>query len=114
MALPTLAAESITILTPVLVTERGSQVPDWKQPPATTLTVPGCSVQPQGGADDRAHRDALGAVFTVWAPPGTQIGSLDHVLVDSYPGPLILDGEPMRWAVGFLDHVVFQLTAWKG
>jgi len=115
MALPSLARDVMTILRPTMVVDHGASVPDWTQPPRETVNVTGCSVQPAAGADDREHRDSISAVFTVWAPPGTEIGSLDRVLVDEYDGPLQITGERLTWAVDSkLDHVVFDLTAWRG
>jgi hypothetical protein len=115
MALPTLTSpDTITILRPVMVGDRGSQVPDWSQPPAETISVGGCSVQPQTGADDRSQRDSLSSVFVVYAPPGTIVGAFDRVLVDDYGSPLMTTGEPLRWSIGFLDHVVIDLVDWNG
>lgn len=115
MTLPTIGApDTITILRPVMVDDRGTLVPDWSQPPAETVSVEGCSVQPQTGADDRSQRDALSSVFVVYAPPETDVGAFDQVLVDDYSAPLKTTGEPLRWSVGFLDHVVINLVDWNG
>jgi len=115
MALPArLAPDTITILRPVMISDRGTLVPDWSQPPSETVSVGGCSVQPQTGADDRSQRDALSSVFVVYAPPGTIVGAFDHVLVDDYSSPLVTTGEPVRWSIGFLDHVVISLADWTG
>lgn len=112
---PALAVETITVQRPVMVSSRGVDVPDYDQPPAQVLTVPGCSVQPAKGSEDRAGRDQSGAVFTVWAPPGTEVGTFDLVLVAQYPTPLRTVGEPQEWATGLgLDHVVFDLAGWEG
>lgn len=112
--LPPIAQDVITILRPVTKVDHGSTVADWSQPPAEIVNVPGCSIQPAGGNEDRLHRDSVGAAFTVFAPPGTAVGALDRVLVDVYPSPLRVSGEPQRWAPGFLDHVVLDLVAWEG
>ena len=116
MALPpALARDVMTILRPQTTIDHGSTVPDWTQPPRETVTVTGCSIQPAAGADDREHRDSISAVFTVWAPVGTVIGSLDRVMVDQYDGPLQISGEPLIWSVKMsLDHVAFDLQAWRG
>jgi hypothetical protein len=113
VGLPPIATDTITIVHPVIVTDHGAQVPDWSQP-ATVTTVEGCSVQPSGGSEDRAHRDQLGAQFTVFAPPETAVDALDRVYVGTYPSPLRLSAEPIRWAVGFLEHVQLHLVAWEG
>ena len=115
MALPTVVApDTITILRPVMVNDRGTQVPDWSQPPVETVSVKGCSVQPQTGADDRSQRDALSGVFVVYAPPETRVGAFDQVFVADYSSPLKTTGEPVRWTIGFLDHVVLDLADWNG
>lgn len=115
MALPArIATGTITVLRPVMINDRGSQVPDWTQPPAETISISGCSVQPQTGTGDRSQRDALSSVFVVYAPPGTTVGVFDHVLVDDYSHPLVTSGEPLSWTVGFLDHVVLDLIDWNG
>lgn len=112
--LPPLANQTITVLRPETTVDHGSVIPDWSKPPRETVNIAGCSVQPAKGSDDLSHRDQLGAVFTVWAPPGSSVGVMDRVLVDNYPRPLRLAGEAQRWAAGFLDHVVFDLQAWEG
>jgi hypothetical protein len=114
MALPAVPSHDvITILRPVMINDRGTQTPDWSQPPET-ISIGGCSVQPQTGADDRSQRDAIAALFVVYAPPGTILGAFDHVLVDDYPNHLISTGQPLIWTMGFLDHVVFNLSDWTG
>jgi hypothetical protein len=113
--LPPIAQETITILRPEMKVDHGSQIPDWSVPPRETVNVSGCSVQPAGGNEDRLHRDSIGALFTVFAPPGVAVGALDRVLVDSYPTPLRIATEGQAWSSGFvLDHVVFDLVAWEG
>lgn len=109
-----LAPDTITILRPVMIDDRGTLVPDWSQPPAETVNVAGCSVQPQTNADERSQRDALSSVFVVYAPPGTIVGAFDRVLVTDYESPLMITGEPTRWTIGFLDHVVINLADWNG
>lgn len=115
MPLPSIARDVMTVLRPVMVSDHGSLVPDWTQPPAETVNVSGCSVQPSTGADDRSHRDSMNAIFTVWAPPGTVVGTYDRVMVDEYSGPLMITGEPLVWSNKFgLDHVQINLSDWKG
>ena len=115
MVLPKIARDVMTILRPVMVLDHGSSVADWTQPPAETVTVPGCSVQPAAGGEDRAHRDAMRAVVSVFAPPGTQVGPLDRVMVDSYDAPLQITGEPLVWDTKLHnDHVLIQLADWRG
>ena len=43
--LPSFATQTITIIRPTFVDERGSLVPDWDNP-EKTIKVDGCSVQP--------------------------------------------------------------------
>jgi hypothetical protein len=42
------------------------------------------------------------------------VGAFDRVLVDDYGSPLMTTGEPLRWSIGFLDHVVIDLVDWNG
>ena len=114
IGLPPLANQTVTIERPQTIVDHGSVVPDWSVPPAETVTVTGCSVQPAGGGEDRLHRDQVAAQFTLFAPAGVAIGGLDRVLVGGYPNPLRIAGEPQRWDPGFLNHIEVPLVAWEG
>jgi hypothetical protein len=112
--LPSFATDSVTVITPVMVDDRGKQVPDWSQAPAATVVVAGCSVQPGASAEDLVGRDAVTIRWTVWAPPGTQITAYDHVQVGARV--FAVDGEPAVWRspTGAVSHVQFLLIDWEG
>lgn len=113
--LPSLIArQAITIERPVMVKIHGVEQADWSQPPADSVIVPGCSVQPGTGGDDRVGRDGIQSDWKVWAPLGTTVGPFDRVTVPGYPGYLTTTSQPEVWAPGLLQHVVIHLTDWKG
>lgn len=109
-----IATQVITILRPQMIVDHGTSVPDWTLPPAETVNVPGCSVQPATGSDNRTNRDAIESVWDVWVPLGTVVGVFDRVIVDGYSSFLIIDGQPEYWGVGRLEHQVLHLVSWKG
>lgn len=112
--LPSWASDTITVLTPVMATERGKEVSDWSQPPATTSTVTGCEVQPGASTEDIAARQNVIIRHTVWAPPETLIGASDAVEFEGVR--YAVDGEPMRWRSpsGAVSHVQIYLIDWEG
>lgn len=109
-----IARQVISIERPVMVRAHGVDQADWSQDPVETVTVPGCSVQPGSGADDRVGRDSISSDWKVWAPLGTSVGPFDRVTVPGYPGYLAITGQPEHWAPGLLQHTVLHLEAWKG
>lgn len=50
---------------------------DWTNP--ATLSVPGCSVQPVGGQEVLLNRDAVVSRWTLYAPLGADITSVDRI-----------------------------------
>lgn len=113
--LPPIANQSIQIIRPQTKTVHGAEVADWSVDPIETVTVHGCSVQPAGGGEDRAHRDQLAGQMRVFAPAGVAVGRLDRVWLPEYPNQQWrVVGGPEVWAAGFLDHTQFVLAAWEG
>ena len=117
MGLPAgIATQSVTVLHPAHTEDHGTLVPDWSRPPAATLEISGCSVQPGlSGVDVDDHRMASSAVFTVFGPPDMSVDSSCHVVVPGYPGELEVLGEPQRWTTGLgLDYTALNLQVWSG
>ena len=71
--LPTFARETVTIIHPGTMQDRGVIVPDWEH--ATRSTVAGCSVQPAGTSRTFASARVLNIqdAYTLYAPPGAPI-----------------------------------------
>lgn len=112
--LPSFATQTIDVVEPALVDDRGRLVPDWDAPPASTTPVPGCSVQPGASSEVLDAREALSVRWTVFAPAGTVLTAYSAV---RYAGVLYqVDGEPQRWSspTGALDHLVVLLVDWRG
>lgn len=112
--LPSWASDAIKVLTPVIVMERGKEVADWSQPPASSVTVRGCDVQPGASTEEVAARQNVIIRHTVWAPPATVVGAHDAMEYDGTR--YAVDGEPMRWKspTGAVSHVQIYLIDWEG
>lgn len=86
----------------------GNQVIDWTDP--TELDIAGCSVQPVPAPEtvDGRARDAIGARWLVIAPAGADITALDRAV---YKGTVYdVDGRPLAFETGILDHVELYLS----
>jgi hypothetical protein len=86
----------------------GNTVLDWTAPDELDLT--GCSVQPVAAPEtvDGRSRDAVGRRWLVIAPPGADIGALDRA---RFSGRVYdVDGEPLAYSTGVLDHVELYLV----
>jgi hypothetical protein len=114
MSLVTFASHSIIRTRPARVKDHGSWVDDWSTPDA--LTVDGCVVFPGVSDEQHGRADADEVLYTVLAPEGTDIRSIDRVEVDLEPGlPLSVHGRPRRVPspTGRLAHVQIELSEWK-
>lgn len=112
--LPSFATQTIEIVEPHLVDDRGKQVPDWDAEPAAVTPVAGCSVQPGASAEVLTARTAVTVRWTVYAPPGLPVTAHSGV---RYAGRLYqVDGAPSLWPspTGGLDHTVLLLIDWEG
>ena len=111
--LPSWAADTITIVRPSWVEERGKKVPDYRTP-AETVTVTGCSVQPAGTSETLTARQAESVRLTVYAPPGTVIGAHDAVDFDGVR--YAVDGRSQAWRspTGAASNVIAYLIDWEG
>lgn len=107
--LPRFARQSVNILTPVLIEERGETVEDWSDPVRSTVT--GCSVQPGNGGADFEHADSLTADYTVYLPPETVLPVESfRVELSTTSGQFTLMGEPQPWKFGMrVDHLRIRL-----
>lgn len=112
--LPSFATQTITVVEPALIDDRGTQVPDWSAPPVSETTVTDCSVQPGASAEVLAARQGVSVKWTVYAPAATAVTAHSAV---RYAGVLYaVDGEPQQWPspTGALDHRVILLVDHEG
>ena len=113
MSVPFWARQTVTVVEPTLVDDRGTMVADYTVP-ASEVDVPGCSVQPGASAEVLAARQGVSVRWTVYAPSSVVVTARSAV---RYAGTLYqVDGEPQRWPspTGALDHVVVLLVDWRG
>ena len=113
MALPTWAADSVTIRRPGTTTSRGSTVPDWTKVTDTVIT--GCSIQPAGTSLSQDGR-ILGVTdgLTAYLPPGTDVKEGDRIL---WNGEIYtINGAPRAWPspTGRVSHILLNLVRWSG
>jgi hypothetical protein len=116
MTLPiSFATQTITRLRAPLVENAdayGNDVFDWAS--ADALDLDGCSVQPLALAEvhDGQARDTVQRRWLVIAPPGVDIIATDRA---TYAGSTYdVDGEPLIYATGVLDHVELFLVDVRG
>lgn len=93
-----------------LVTDHGTATTDYTASP-DTATFYG-SAQPGVGSTDVINRNGAEVVKTIYAQPAADVAHLDHVIVDGET--YWVNGEPERWNVGILDHLVISLSRWAG
>lgn len=111
--LPSFAKQTVVILTPVLIEERGEVVEDWSSP--TRAEVANCSVQPGNGGADHEHADALTADYTVYLPPETVLPADFRVELPTATGQFLLEGEPQPWIFGMrTDNLRIRLKRRAG
>lgn len=107
--LPSFALQTVTILTPALIEERGEVVEDWSDP--VVQEISGCSVQPGNGGADFEHADSLTADYTVYLPPETVLPDDSfRVELPTTSGQFVLLGEPQPWKFGMrVDNIRIRL-----
>lgn len=111
--LPSFARQSVTILTPALIEERGETVEDWSTPDSTMVS--GCSVQPGSGDRDFEHANGVTADFTVYLPPEAVVPRRARVELPVADGQFVILGEPEPWIFGMsTDHVRIRLKRRDG
>lgn len=114
--IPAIANQSITVLRAPLIDDHGVMVADWSSPEVTQTVLENCSVQPQAGSRDSAHRNAVEAELLVWVFGPADIQASDRIRVPGYSRDFIIQGEPGRWKSpgGRLDHIALRLGVWEG
>lgn len=104
MALSSFDKHTVTVLTPLLIEERGEVVEDWGSP--NRQVVQNCSAQPGGGGADYENAQALDADYTVYFPPATVLPRSFRLELPHASGEFIMAGEPEPWIFGFsTDHI---------
>lgn len=111
--LPSWANDTVIRLRAAIITQRGSEIPDWTNP--DRLEIPGCSMQPAGTSltqDGRVQGTTDG--YTCYLPPGADVIAGDRI---EYGGNVYtINGEPMVWAspTGLVSNTQLQLERWYG
>lgn len=114
MPLPSWCDDTITVTRAQWVDERGTRVRDWTY--AQTHFVKGCSVQPaRTETDDRASRARATATSAViYCPPGADVEAGDRIEFDGAKYEVQGEPLPQRSPFGGCDHLLVNVTAWKG
>lgn len=111
--LPSWANDTIVRLRATIITQRGSEIPDWTN--TDQLTITGCSMQPSSTSltqDGRIQGIADG--YTCYLPPGADVIAGDRIL---YNGKTYtINGEPRAWTspTGLVSNTQLQLERWSG
>lgn len=111
--LPSWANNTVTRLRATVITQRGSEIPDWSNP--DRLTINGCSMQPAGTSltqDGRVQGTSDG--YTCYLPPGADVQAGDRI---GYGGNVYaIIGEPRVWQspTGRVSNTQLQLERWYG
>lgn len=111
--LPTWAQDTVTRIRPGTKDERGSSVPDWDK--ASTLDIPGCSVQPGGTSLSQDGRVlAISDGYTCYFPPGSDVQAGDKIRHNGVDYQII--GEPRAWnsPTGRVSSLQAALQRWYG
>lgn len=111
--LPSWANDTVTRLRATVITQRGSEIPDWTNPDA--LEIPGCSMQPAGTTltqDGRIQGTSDG--YTCYLPLGADVVAGDRIRYNGLTYAII--GEPRIWQspTGRVSNTQLQLERWYG
>jgi len=90
--------------------DHGTTRPDYTATPTSVLFRG--SIQPGTGTTDTINRNGAEIVKTIFAQPGSDVKHDD--LITLADGDYFVNGEPERWDVGILDHMVIHLSRWSG
>ena len=106
--------QTVEVVTPALIDDRGTITPDWDAPPANVQVVERCSVQPGASAEVVAARQNVVYRWTVFMPASVVIGPHDGVRVGGVLHQV--EGGPKVWVspTGALDHAEVYLIDWTG
>lgn len=111
--LPSFCKDTVTVKRATLVDKRGTKVLDWSEP--TSITVGGCSVQPNTTSRDFDGRTVqVTEDWTLYAPYGSDIKAGDRI---EWEGVTFeINGAPMPWKspTGRVSHVWARLVEWRG
>lgn len=111
--LPLFANQTVVVLMPEEIVERGETVESWTVP--TRTPIDGCSVQPGNGGRDFEHADGVVADFTVYLPETAMVPRRARVELPVTDGQFVLLGEPEPWIYGLrTDHVRIRLRRRDG
>lgn len=111
--LPSFATDTITVIHPSLVDDRGTPSADYDNP-VSRVEILGCSVQPGASDEDLLGRTQETIRYTVYAPPGSDITAQSAVEFDGER--FAVDGRPDKWRspTGAVSHMVVLLIDWRG
>ena len=109
-----LATQTVVVVEPTLVDDRGTLVPDWTQEPASRTQVEGCAVQPLAGSEDVDGRQHTTARWKVWLPPCAPVTAFSAL--ECAGVRYQVDGPPLFWGDPFenLSHVTVEVVVWRG
>lgn len=121
--LPSFAHQTITILHPSFITERGSEKANYTEPASLTV-VEGCILEPLPSRDAQGDREAVLHEWHLMAPPGTVLASVDMVLLgrvtaeelEAYDGQRLgVHGDPQDWdsPTGLVDYIEARVRSWQ-
>lgn len=114
------ATDTVTVIRPAWIVERGDEIPDWSS--ASEHQITGCRVQPMSGEEvlfsgsggGGAARDAVISRWKLFAPTGADITERDRV---RHQGVVYeVDGSIQRWPspTGTLAHTEAVLQRVEG
>ena len=111
--LPSWASDTVTRLRATIITQRGSQIPDWSNP--SSLVITGCSMQPSGTSltmDGRVQGTSEG--YTCYLPPGADVVAGDRIQYNGETYTIM--GEPKVWKspTGQVSNTQLVLERWYG
>ena len=111
--LPSWASDTVTRLRASIITQRGSEIPDWTNP--DRLQITGCSMQPAGTSltqDGRVQGTTDG--YTCYLPPDADVVAGDRIQYNGLTYTIM--GEPRAWTspTGQVSNTQLQLERWYG
>ena len=109
----TIKRDSITVVRPETIDDRGTPVPDWSD---TTETVwSGCRVQPRVAEEETARgRQAVVSFWTVYGPYDMDVDEHDRIVWGA--ATYEVHGHVRKWQspTGAVEHVEFDVRRVEG